>query len=230
MVYNQKGLLGAKEKANEYIPLVKKIANHIYKKVNFLYDINDLIQSGMVALLEVMQKPHGQFSRQEFEAYLTIRIKGGMLDELRKNDHLCQEDRKIYTKISEVSKKLKHLSNNQVNHLTDQSISNECQITLSRYYEVLHRNQYYDFLSMEDDVLMQEKVGEDSTFITNERSNLLKKVALIIGELNQKEQLVMQLTYVEECSVEEIAGILEVSKARVSQIHSTCIHKIRVSI
>lgn len=226
MTYNQKGILSTKDKVNQYIPLVRKIAGQVHKKINFMYDIDDLIQSGMVGLLEAIQKP-SQTSDKEFESYLSIRIKGSILDELRKNDHLNQEDRKNYNQIHKVSQLFK----SQKDNFTDQEIANACQISLDQYYKTIHKNQYYEFLSIDDENFeAKEVVGNDITLEEIEKKEILKKVSKLTSQLNEKEQIVMQLIYVEECNINEIGEILNVSKARISQIHSSCLHKIKMMI
>lgn len=227
MIYNQKGNLSTKDKVNQYLPLVRKIANQIHKKINFMYDIDDLIQSGIMGLLEALQKPNNNNTEKEFDSYLAIRIKGSILDELRKNDHLNQDDRKTYNKIKQTSQKLKSLKTN----LTDTDVANACEITLDQYYSTLHKNQYFEFISIDDENFnYQEELGEDSTFKENEKKELLKRVSSVISKLNEKEQIVMQLIYVEECNVNEVGEILNLSKSRISQIHSSCLHKIKIMI
>ncbi len=209
--------------------LVKKIAWHYHGRVKNIIEIDDLIQIGMLGLVTAadnfIEKPGVTFS-----SYARIRIKGEIVDFLRKNSNLCRSTiikKQRYDKIFEdLQKKLNREPQN--NELVDEL--NIDINELHKWKEAFAANKLesidavYDefsiwFLSKENDP--EEKFNELE--LRNALLNSLRKLEKI-------EALIIQLYYVEELNVYEIAKILELTNGRISQIKSLAIKKLRNEI
>ena len=209
--------------------LVKKIAWHYHGRVKNIIEIDDLIQIGMLGLVTAadnfIEKPGVTFS-----SYARIRIKGEIVDFLRKNSNLCRStiiNKQRYDKIFEnLQKKLnREPQNNELVEELNIDINE-----LHKWKEAFAANKLesidavYDefsiwFLSKENDP--EEKFNELE--LRNALLNALKKLEKI-------EALIIQLYYVEELNVYEIAKILELTNGRISQIKSLAIKKLRNEI
>ena len=211
---------------HDHTNLVKKIAWHLHGRINSIIDIEDIIQLGMLGLINAAQNYVPQ-SDAAFSSYASIRIKGEILDYLRKSSNL---DRSTIN-IKKSSEKASHLLRNKLGRepLTHE-IAEELGITDDKYFEwsnafeasvVRSLDESYDDYSswfINNDMNPEEKVND------LELRNNLKK---ILSELEGKEALIIQLYFVEELNIYEIAEVLEVSTGRVSQIKTAAIKRIR---
>lgn len=226
MLYTSKGHIefDSSKLITEYMPLVQKIASGIYKKINFTIELNELIQSGYLGLIDATSK-YVKIDSAQFETYATTRIRGSILDELRKNDHLNQEERQLYKKIQAAIHKL---SSNTNYKPIDLDISNYCNISLEEYYDLINKNNINYFVSLDNEI-MAEDIPDDTKNLESQlqRKELLNQISSHIKELSDKEQLVMQLIYVEDLDSKEVALILNITPARVSQIHAQAILKLK---
>ena len=206
--------------------LVKKIAWHYHGRVKNIIEIDDLIQIGMLGLVTAaenfIEKPGVTFS-----SYARIRIKGEIVDFLRKNSNLCRSTIVNKQKFDKSFEKLqKNLNRDPHDHELMQELNIEVN-ELHKWKEAFAANKLenldavYDefsiwFLSKENDP--EEKFNELEL-----RDALLKA----LKKLEKIEALVIQLYYVEELNVYEIAKILELTNGRISQIKSFAIKKLR---
>ena len=209
--------------------LVKKIAWHYHGRVKNIIEIDDLIQIGMLGLVTAaenfIEKPGVTFS-----SYARIRIKGEIVDFLRKNSNLCRSTIVNKQKYEKTFEKLQKSLNRDPH---DHELIQELDININelhKWKEAFAANKLenldavYDefsiwFLSKENDP--EEKFNELEL-----RNSLLKA----LKKLEKVEALVIQLYYVEELNVYEIAKILELTNGRISQIKSFAIKKLRNEI
>lgn len=225
IMYSSKGCLTKTDQATLYLPLVKRIAGAIHKQINFMLELDDLIQIGTLGLLEALHK-YTTKEGSTFETYAQIKIKGFILDELRKNDHLSQDDR---TKYKTIQKSIKKLYNSQLSKPTDAEIAKESNLTLQEYFSVMQKNHSYSYVSNEEQ--NEELLNAPSEYNIEDsiqKKELLKNILSSIEKLNDQEKLIMQLIYAEDCQANEVAEIIGISKARVSQIHTSCISKLKL--
>lgn len=223
MLYSENGQLNYQILIEQYMPLVKKIASSIYKKINFAVELDDLIQSGSIGLIDAFNK-YVRTDKAKFETYASTKIRGSILNQLRKDDHLTQEDRQIYNAIQKETKNL--LMKNSVKP-TDTEIAKSCGIDLNDYFKVLNKNYVNSYISLEDDVFDVQDEKETPDLII-QKKELLKKVTEKISELSEKEQILMQLIYVEELNAKEVAYVMGITPARVSQIHTKAIQSLKI--
>ncbi|MBD3754398.1 MAG: RNA polymerase sigma factor FliA [Gammaproteobacteria bacterium] len=212
----------------QYLPLVKRIAYHLKGRLPDSVFVEDLIQSGIIGLIEAMQK----FSPDQgasFETYAGIRIRGAMLDEIRKGDWT---PRSVHRKSREVSEAINRVEARHGREAKDDEIAMEMGISVMEYHAILQDTNSAQLLSIDEpdhDELSEERmVGSMMTpFAELAENGFQEALAREIMQLPEKEKLVMALYYDEELNLKEIGEVLDVSESRVSQIHSQAIKRLR---
>lgn len=222
MFYTAKAQLQQQDAIKIYIPLVEKIANQIYKKTKFMHNLDDLIQSGMLGLLDGLSKYEVK-EDAKIETYLSVRIQGAIFDEIRKEDYLSQEDRSILKKIEQASINPDGSPRNylevaqflgiRVNDVMDSKNLNVSHLSLNEH----------DYLS---ETIASNEHLENYFFQKEQRTALVEE----IENLPEKEKLLMGLYYQEDCTLKETGAILELTEARVSQMHSAIIKKLKLNL
>jgi RNA polymerase sigma factor for flagellar operon FliA len=208
------------------ITLVKKIAWHLHGRVSSIIDIEDLIQIGMLGLISAAQNYAPQ-KDASFSSYANIRIKGEILDYLRKNSNLCRATIRM-KKISEkASLMLRHkLGREPLNN----EIASEIGISSEKYYEWTNAFEANIIRSLDESYdeysqwFVTKEMNPEENINHTELRNGLKEV---LGKLEGKEALIIQLYFVEELNVYEIAEVMNISTGRVSQIKTSAIKRIR---
>lgn len=211
-----------------YLPLVKRIAYHLKGRLPDSVFVDDLIQSGIIGLIEAMQKFNAN-QGASFETYAGIRIRGSMLDEIRKGDWT---PRSVHRKSREVSEAISKVEARFGREARDGEIAGEMGIEIDQYYHILQDTNSVQLLSIDEpdhEELSEGRiVGQGSTpFGELSENGFQEALAQEISNLPEKEKLVMALYYDEELNLKEIGEVLEVSESRVSQIHSQAIKRIR---
>ena len=208
------------------ITLVKKIAWHLHGRVSSIIDIEDLIQIGMLGLISAAQNYAPQ-KDASFSSYANIRIKGEILDYLRKNSNLCRATIRM-KKISEkASLMLRHkLGREPLNN----EIASQIGISSEKYYEWTNAFEANIIRSLDESYdeysqwFVTKEMNPEENINHTELRNGLKEV---LSKLEGKEALIIQLYFVEELNVYEIAEVMNVSTGRVSQIKTSAIKRIR---
>jgi len=211
-----------------YLPLVKRIAYHLKGRLPDSVFVDDLIQSGIVGLIDAMQKFNAN-QGASFETYAGIRIRGAMLDEIRKGDWT---PRSVHRKSREVSEAIFKVESRLGREARDEEIAIEMGVEIEQYHTILRDTNSAQLLSIDEpehDELSEGRiVGQSPTpFAELAESGFQEALVQEIGNLPEKEKLVMALYYDEELNLKEIGEVLEVSESRVSQIHSQAIKRIR---
>ena len=208
------------------LDLVKKIAWQIFGKVNNVVEIEDLIQQGMEGLIQAAQK-YTTKEGVDFTQYAYLRIRGSIIDYLRKNSNLC---RTTIRKKQEFDSAYRFLLNKLGKEPTKAELIKHLGITNDEfnYWEnafqankVQSLDEIYDEFSI---LFASNNINPEEHFSDLEMKNLLKDA---LKNLNQREIMVTQLYYVEELNVYEIAEILKISTGRISQIKKTIVEKLR---
>ena len=206
--------------------LVKKIAWHLHGRVQSIIDIEDLIQIGMLGLISAAQN-YTPMKDASFSSYASLRIRGEIVDYLRKNSNLCRTTISNKQKYERTLEKLRRIFNRDP---SNNEIADELDIQIEELYnwkEAFAANKLEDIESVYDEFSIwfysKDDTPEDSLTDKELRGALLKS----LHKLEKTEALVIQLYYVEELNIFEIAKILEVSNGRVSQIKTKAIKKLR---
>ncbi len=217
------------------IPLVHKIAHQLKAKLPANIDEDDLIQAGMIGLIDAIQR-FEDTQQAQFETYATLRIRGAMLDELRNMDWLPRLVRDNMRKIEKAIYELQRL--NHV-HPTEAEIAQQLELSISDYQKFLAKNSGHQLIYIED--FHSQENGDhflDSYQTENDDDPLADLIeqgfqtALFdsIESLPEREKLLMGLYYQEELNLKEIGAILGITESRVSQIHSQAISRIRSTL
>lgn len=208
--------------------LVKRIAHHLLVRLPVSVQLDDLIQAGMMGLLEAA-KHYDASKGASFETYAGIRIRGYILDEVRRNDWV---PRSVYRNSRTVSLAVKNVENRLGREATDREIASELNLDLAEYNELLKESagsQLHGFedLGVSDDIMKGEGAGLSEPHVNVMHDDMMNKLTHIIEGLPPKERLVLSLYYEQDLNLKEIGEVLDVSESRVSQIHTQATLRIR---
>ena len=212
-----------------HMDLVRKIAWHMHGRVGSAIEIDDLIQIGYFGLVTAAQK-YSVKEGASFASYAVLRIRGAIVDHLRKSSNLCRTTIQMQqkTKMVEASllKKLHRTPSRQ-------EISDELGIKIDEFDEwerAFAANVHTSLDAAYDEFSMWFVSKDSSPEQKLNEADLRKSLRMSLEDLSQKEALVIQLYYVEELNVYEIAEVLDVTTGRVSQIKKSAISKLRKSM
>jgi len=211
------------------LDLVRKIAWQIFGRVSNIVEIEDLVQQGMEGLIQAAQK-YSPKDDVKFSQYAYLRIRGSIIDFLRKNSNLCrttiQKKKEFDSRILELQKKL----NRQPTKI---EIIDSLQISENEYsywLTAFEANKTQSLDSIYDEFSILYASEESNPEETLDDKQLKQSLKDSLKKLNHREALITQLYYVEEMNVYEIAEIMEISTGRVSQIKKTIVKKLRESL
>jgi RNA polymerase sigma factor for flagellar operon FliA len=217
----------------QYAPMVKRIAHHLLARLPNTVQLNDLIQSGMVGLLEAAQKFDAS-KGASFETFAGIRVRGAMLDDVRKEDWA---PRSVHRNARRVSEAIKAVEARTGRDATDPEVAAELGIPLEEYYTYLQDSAGTRLFSFEEVTEQDESAlkplstsASDSPFDGVQQQAFQENLAEAIGSLPERERLVLALYYQEELNLKEIGSVLGVSESRVSQIHSQAALRLRTRL
>ena len=214
------------EVVKSHTNLVKKIAWHIYGRASHAVEIEDIIQIGFAALINAAQ----QYTLKEgatFATYASIRIKGDIIDHLRKASNLC---RTTITMKKRYNKVVSELRGKLFREPTTVEISNAMGLSELEFREwerAFQANSHESLDAVYDQYSIWFASADESPEDLLNNKDLKEVLKLALQQLTGNEALVIQLYYVEELNVMEIAEVLEVSSGRVSQIKKSAITNLR---
>lgn len=212
--------------------LVKRIAYHLSGRLPRSVQLDDLVQAGMLGLLESL-KQYDDTKGASFETYAGIRIRGAMLDEVRKNDWV---PRSVYRNARTIAAAVREVEKRLARDAKDHEVAAELGLSLAQYYEMLNDANGAHLLGFEDlgvtdDVLKDESQGESTEpHVHAQRADMRRYLSHIIDALPKNEQMVLSLYYEHELNLKEIGDVLGVTESRVSQIHSQATHRIKARL
>ena len=231
-MYQANGKLQSKDQyVAQYAPLVKRIAHHLAAKLPPSVQVDDLIQAGLIGLLDAIGH-YDATQGAQFETYASQRIRGAMLDELREADWAPRSSRKSMRTIEAAISKLEQQLGRSPG---EQELARELHVPLEAYQQMLLDARGHQLVHYED----YRSEGEDDFFerhAADERPGPLGQIedgafraALVeaIKDLPEREQLMMSLYYEEELNLKEIGAVLGVTESRVSQLHSQAVARLR---
>ncbi len=213
----------------KHAPLVKRIACHLINRLPASVQLEDLIQAGMIGLLEASRN-YDETQGASFETYAGIRIRGSMLDEIRKNDWA---PRSVHRKARMVAEAVREIEHTQGRDARDTEIAESLGMSLDEYYKILQDNCYHKVLSFEDmghgDDSMLDNMTDGGPGILDglQKEDMQRVISEAIASLPERERLVMALYYDDELNLREIGAVMGVSESRVSQIHSQAVIRLQ---
>jgi len=217
------------ELVEQHATLVKRIAYHLIARLPHTVDVDDLIQAGMIGLLDAAQH-YNPSQGASFETYAGIRIRGAMLDEIRRNDWA---PRSVHKKAREISDVMREIEQQEGRHAHDSEVAKALGLSLDEYHQQLHASAGHQVFSLDeftdnDETHAQPITAALSGPVDSLQSNDFQDaMAEAIKTLPERERLMMGLYYNEELNLKEIGEVLGVSESRVSQIHSQTVIRLR---
>lgn len=219
-MYNDVQIQRADDLIRNHAPLVKRIAHHLLARLPASVQLDDLIQAGMIGLLEASRK-YEVSKGASFETYAGIRIRGAMMDEIRKGDWV---PRSVHRNARRIAEAIKIIEDRESRDAQDDEIAYELNMTLEEYFSCLKDSNggklfSYEELSEQGDVSLDHYVGEAESPVHQVVNDAFKESLIKeIDGLPERERLVLSLYYEEELNLKEIGLVLSVSESRVSQI------------
>jgi len=217
----------------KYIPLVKYIASRVIIGKSKYIEFEDLLSYGMVGLMDALSK-FDQSKGMKFSSYASIRIKGAMIDELRKNSPISKG---AMDKLNRYNEAVEKLQKQLLREPNDHEIANALGISLSEVGEIENYINYISVVSLEDLIFSEdddislmgtiEDQNSPSPEKTLEEKEQLEYLTKAMDTLNDKDRTVLSLYYYEGLTLKEIGRVLEVSESRVCQLHSRAIANVR---
>jgi RNA polymerase sigma factor for flagellar operon FliA len=211
------------------VGLVKRIACHLAARLPSTVEMDDLLQAGMIGLLEAA----GNFDASRgasFDTFAGIRIRGAMLDEVRKLDWT---PRSVHQKHRQVSEAMREIEAEAGRPAAGNEIAERLGISLEEYYGILNDTAGCKLFSLDDsnDESGQPRdVPEDNAETPDEavaKAQFRQRLAAAIERLPEKERLVLSLYYERELNLKEIGVVLDVTESRICQIHGQALMRLR---
>ncbi len=210
----------------QYTHLVKRIAYHLKARLPDSVQVEDLIQAGMVGLLEAS----GSFDAgkgAEFETFAGIRIRGAMIDEVRRGDWT---PRSVYRKSRDLTSALQRAQNRLARAPLDREVAEELGVSMEDYAALLKDTSAHRLVSFEEvfeRTDLDEPLAEGDVASMFESDAFKEQLAEAISTLPEREQLILSLYYSEELNLKEIGAVISVSESRVSQLVSQAVARLR---
>ncbi|GIL17692.1 MAG: DNA-directed RNA polymerase sigma-70 factor [Oligoflexia bacterium] len=218
----------------EYSPLIKFIAQKIASRLPANIEIDDLISSGVIGLMDAIDK-FDPTRDNKFKTYAEFRIRGAILDELRSQDWV---PRSIRDKSKILDKTIVQLETELGRSATDEEVAQALNMSVDEYHDLLNQVRPVSLLS----------IDEAQTFSTTDKKSILNllegcklnnpynqlNLKLIknflttaIEDLPERQRLVLSLYYYEDLNLKEIGRVLRVTESRVSQLHAQAVSRLR---
>lgn len=216
----------------QYSTLVKRIAYHLISRLPPNVQVDDLIQAGMVGLLEAQQN-YDVSKGASFETYAGIRIRGAMLDDIRKGDWV---PRSVHKKNRQICEAISQLASEFGRDPNDIEIAKHLEMSLDQYYQAQNDINAGRLIGIEDlgvseDAFVTESHRKENLpFEEVAKSHFKGQLAQAIRGLPEREALVLSLYYDEELNLKEIGAIIGVSESRVCQIQNQATQRLRTKL
>lgn len=215
----------------EYAPLVKYLAGRLSVHIGYRVEYDDLISYGIFGLIDAIDK-YDYKKGVKFETYASLRIRGSIIDSIRKLDWvpraLRQKNKQLEQAYTELELELGHEPN-------DEQIAEKLGITLDETRDLIKKSAVTSLISLdsyleqnhEDTFLVAENADSDTPEAHYNKKELKNILADAIDKLSEKEKKVITLYYFEDLTLKEISRIMGVSESRISQIHSKAVFKLQ---
>jgi RNA polymerase sigma factor for flagellar operon FliA len=221
----------------EHAPLIKYIVNRIAQRLPSHVDLDDLMNTGVIGLMDAIEKYNPE-KNCKFKTYAEFRIKGAILDQLRSLDwvprSVRQKSRRLEAAYNQMEQKLGRAA-------SDEEVAHELGVEIRKFHELLNQVRGISLVNLDEvrsasdlekknliDVL-EDTSGDDPLTSLN-FDEMKKTVAEAIGNLPEKERLVISLYYYDELNMKEIGKILDITESRVCQIHTKAVLRLRAKL
>ena len=223
----------------EYAPLVRRLALQLLARLPASVELDDLIQTGMIGLLDAVKR-YQETPDAQFETYATTRIRGAMLDELRGQDWL---PRSVRAKARKIEQAIQHLEQTLMRAPSEGEIALQLDMPLEEYQDLLNDAQgtqivHYEDFSPESDsgghldwaANIKSAVSGDTPLDALLASDLRAALIEAIDSLPEREKLLLSLCYEQDLNLKEIGAVMNVTEARVCQLRTQATARIRAKL
>jgi RNA polymerase sigma factor for flagellar operon FliA len=233
-MYDKTQQLANQIQVEDFAPLVKRIAYHMMARMPACVQVDDLIQAGMIGLLEAAQK-YDASRGASFETYAGIRIRGAIVDEMRRGDWA---PRSVHRNSRLIAQAIRVVEARTGRDARDTEVAQELDVPIDEYFAMLQDSSSSRLFSYEETFGDEDSsidASESSSAFASpfegiQRDALKQSLAQAITQLPERERLVLALYYDEELNLKEIGQVLGVSESRVSQIHSQAALRLRTRL
>ena len=233
-MYNAAGQINKEQLVQRFAPMVKRIACHLMARLPASVQLDDLIQNGMLGLLDAIGRCETGVGAQ-FEAYAAQRVRGAMLDSLRENDWLPRSSRRSCRRIERAIAELEQETGRAP---SEKELADSLGMSLADYQKMLadargHQLVYLEDLLTEDgeDFLERHLVEEGSDPAQLfEDEHARQALVGAIAALPEREKLMMALYYEQDLNLREIGEVMGVTESRVCQLHSQAVMRLRARL
>lgn len=214
---------------DEHSALVKRIAYHLGNRLPESVHIDDLIQAGMLGLLEAIRS-YDSSQGASFKTYAGIRIRGSMLDEVRRSDWT---PRSVHKKARMVAQTIREIENQTGRDARAAEVAESMDLNIDEYHQILQDSVNCRIFSIEEltqsGTTLIDEIGDVEKAPIEGLANVGFKTALTdaIAGLPERERLVISLYYDEELNLREIGEVMGISESRVCQINSQAMLRLR---
>ena len=222
----------ANELVRTHAPLVKRIAWHLKGRLPASVELGDLIQAGMIGLLEAARN-YAPGRAANFETFAGIRIRGAMLDELRKTDWT---PRSVYKRLRDAMEAMRQIEAETGREAGEAEVAQRMGISASEYSQIMADASRSRVLSLDESddedgpgfEVSDEAAGTPAS--RHEEEGRRSALAEAIESLPEREKLLMALYYDEELNLKEIGAVLGVTESRVCQLHGQALTRLRARL
>lgn len=213
-----------------YLDLVKFVAGRVNLQVGNYIDYDDLVSYGTFGLIDAIDKFDYSMGNK-FETYASLRIRGAILDNIRKQDWV---PRSVRQKTKQIRNAYTEFENEHGREPNDSELSQRAGMSVDEVNDVLAKSKINNFVSLDE---YSEQNNDELPFFSDsrqlnvpekelDRKEIVKELSQAIEKLTEKEKYVISLYYFDDLTLKEISKILEVSESRISQIHSKALFKL----
>lgn len=212
----------------EYMPLVKFIAQRIRDRLPNHIELEDLEHAGMIGLMEAVCRYDDSHSNM-FKTYAEHRIRGAILDDLRKNDFMTRTGREKYKLLE---KTISNLEKKYKREASSEEIADALGMKMEEYFGFLNDARLGVFMSLEDMIQKDQPIHshELDTMATAEKMAWMEEVKKLLAEeiekLKKDEKLILSLYYYEELTLREIGEVMSRTESRICQVHNAVMLKL----
>lgn len=221
----------------EYAPLIKFIAQKIAVRLPSNIELDDLISSGVIGLMDAIDK-YDSTRDNKFKTYAEFRIRGAILDELRAQDWV---PRSVRDKAKLLDRTMIELEAALGRSAQDEEVAAKLNMTMDEFYDLVNQVRPVSVLSIDDSATFSNVDKKsimnllEATKLNNPFSQLNVKsvkeiVTKAIEDLPERQRLVLSLYYYEDLNLKEIGKVLRVTESRVSQLHAQAVQRLRAKL
>lgn len=218
----------------EYAGLVKLVAGRLSMYLGYTVEYDDLVSYGIFGLIDAIDK-FDYAKNVKFETYASLRIRGAILDQIRKMDWIPRSIRQKQKKLDMAGVKIESELGRSA---TDEELAKELEISVDELYTIQGQTKLTNLVSLDEFVEQGSEMQMDATSNSHfeqpekliEKEELTKMIADCLELLTEKEKQVILLYYFEELTLKEISRVLEVSESRISQLHTKALGKMKKNL